>query len=182
MDARTVGRCAVIGGKRANRAAFGFSLGGKAADIVVACAVGDKHTVRLHMREDSTFGDGVFLHIGVPIEVVGRDIGENADIRKFDGCKRQSVVFKAVDGVQLEAGKLYHSVVLRLHLLNVGKQWPADVAAQKDAVTGVFEHLCHKRCGGGLAVAAGYGENLCRAERQKRFHFAGDERAVVIGF
>lgn len=67
--------------------------------MCAAHTVGDKHAVRLHMRKDRAFGDSIFLHIGVPIEVIGRDIGENADIRKFDMRKRQSFVFKAVDGV-----------------------------------------------------------------------------------
>ena len=75
---------------------------------------------------------------------------------------------------QLEAGKLYHSHILRGYLRQHGQQGCTDVAAQMHLAACGLVELGNEGGGGGLAVRAGHGHDLAGAEVEEQFHLTGD--------
>ena len=94
-------------------------------------------------------GRGIALHRAVPIQVIGRDIGDARDVR---AARHQ---------FQLERRQLHHHLVNRAHALHIADQRVTDVAAHPYAhgvTSGLLhtfesgaQHLTHQRGGGRLS-------------------------------
>ena len=76
----------------------------------------------------------------VSVQVVGRDIEQNGNIR-----------LEIVAVIQLERGELNHVVVMIL-LCHLQRQRIADIACQTDIQSSAAKHIKEQRCGGRLAI------------------------------
>ena len=114
------------------------------------------------MEQDVPLGVDVLLHIFVVVEMVGRHVGHDGDLRAL------------VHTDQLEAGQLDDRHILGSHLRQHGQQCRADVAAQMDFAPGGLIELGDQGGGGGLAVRAGHAHDLTGAEIKEELDLAGD--------
>ena len=137
-------------------------LGGEAAGNVVV-PVQHQQTVRPLVGKDVLLGLDVLLHGLVYVQVVGRQIGDDRDIRAL------------LHGHQLEGGQLQDSDISRLHPVCIGQQRFADIAAQIDVLPRRLEQLGNNRRGGGLAVAPRYRDGFAGADLEEHLHLRGDD-------
>jgi hypothetical protein len=80
--------------------------------------------------------------------------------------------------VQLKRAKLQHGKIFRFHFRHFVEQGSADVAAEKNGVSGFAQKCGDYSGGGGFAVAAGYGYRAAGAHGEKRLHFGGENAAA----
>ena len=92
------------------------------------------------MAVEILFGVHILLHILVHIQMVGRHIGDEGGIRT------------AAHGDELEAGKLHHSGIFGLDLVDDRQQRRADIAAQMHRPPRPPEQFGDEGGAGGLAV------------------------------
>ena len=80
-------------------------------------AFGVEHDKLCVIAHHIVFGADVLVHSGVPIEMVGGDVGYRRAARH------------AAHGHELKAGKLKHGIVAGLHFVHAVEQWSSDVSA-----------------------------------------------------
>ena len=78
-----------------------------------------------------------------------------------------------LEGHELEGGQLQHCHVVLPHLPGLREQGLADVPPQVDGIAGVFQHFRDEGGCGGLAIAAGDGDDLAGADLEKGLHLRG---------
>jgi hypothetical protein len=100
-----------------------------------------------HAREEHQLGVQVLVHVLVVVQVVGREIQEQADVR----LEQPAVL-------ELEAGDFEDDDLRRVHVQQVFAQGHADVAAGEHPAARVFENGRDQGGGRGLAVGAGHGQ------------------------
>ena len=99
-------------------------------------------------------GGNILGHVGVPVEVVGGDVGQRPT-----GHARS-----LAHGHELEAGQLHHGEILGGHVLRKGKKGCTDVAPSVDLprappLAGLLQNEGGHGGGGGLSVGAGNGDH-----------------------
>ena len=75
---------------------------------------------------------------------------------------------------ELEGAELHHREILRLHLPAQRQQRRADIAAQPHGISLCLQHFGNQRCGGGLSVGAGNGDQVAGTNLEKHFHLTGN--------
>ena len=116
--------------------------------------------------ENLRLGGNILFHIGVPVQMVGGDIGDHGRVRG------------AVCRHQLKAGQFHHGHVAFTHLLNPVQHGLADVAAQEHVVPhrlkGFTQNFGDQGGGGGFAVASRDADDGAGAILKEQFHLRGD--------
>ena len=137
------------------------TFSGKAArDVVIGIEDGavarplPEHEV--HLRVD------ILLHIGVPIQMVGRDVRHHRHLRRLPHPR------------QLEAGQFHDGGILRADLLHIRQQRAPDVPADEGAHACGIQQPGDDRGGGGLAVGAGHGVDRRLAQVEEQLHLGRD--------
>ena len=100
--------------------------------------------------------------------MVGREIGDHRDVRP------------AMHAVELEGAELQHDDVVLFDLRDLAQERVADIAAEVDAIPGLFQKFGDDGGGGGLPVAAGDGDHLAGAESQEHLHLGGEQAAARL--
>ena len=100
------------------------------------------------MGEDMSLGGDIALHAAVPVQVIGRDVGQDRHVGR-----------EAVGQVQLIGRGLDHIDGVGRRLRQ-GQHADAYVAADMDGETRLLQHPADQGGGGGLAVGAGDGDDL----------------------
>ena len=83
-------------------------------------------------------------------------------------------------GHQLEAGKLQHRIVLRVHFGRLAQEGISNVAAHMNGFPGGLQELCNNGRSGGLAVRPGHSQERAGANLKKHFHLRGDLTALGL--
>ena len=130
----------------------------RAGDAVVIVQHGAAGT-----SEDFRLRFDVFLHRGVPVEVVRRDVGDRGDVDR------------GVDRHELEGGQLRRDGIVRGDERQPVEQRFPDVPAEDDLPLR-HEEQGRQRRRGCLAVAAGDRVNRAGMRREKAFHLGRDDR------
>ena len=131
-------------------------------------AIHDEHVVLRLISKDAALGVHVVVKVRVLVEVVGRDVGDDGDVRAY------------VDAVQLEARQFEDGYVLGTKVGYLGQQRLAYVAAQMDAQARGLQQLRDDGGGRGLAVRACYAYGTAGAELEKDLHLARHDRAALF--
>ena len=76
--------------------------------------------------EDVLLGQGILLHGLVDVQVVGRQVGEDGNVRA------------GREGHELEGGQLQHRNIVWRHCSSLREQGLADIPPQMDGVASVF--------------------------------------------
>ena len=145
----------------------GSVRGEGAGDIVVV--VQDDLAGPVLMCKDVFLGLDVFGHILMHVEVVGRDVRHDGDIRR------------AFHRHELEGAELEHRPVCARHFRRFVKQRRADVAAKVHGVALRAQELGRDGRGRGLAVAAGDGDHVAGTDLKEGLHLRGQDASSGHG-
>ncbi len=113
--------------------------------------------------EDARFGGCISFHRAVPVEMVGREIEKQADIRA-----------KSLDEFKLEAAEFGDRNRLVGGFLNHINKRRADISGKKRGEVGVFQNVFDERSGCGFAVGAGDTDQAAVEKSVSEFDFAPD--------
>ncbi len=141
--------------------------GGGGANVV---GVQDAAVVLVLLGEDALFGQRVVFEGAVAIEVVGRDVEDDGDLR-----------MELLGGFKLEAGDFENVPGGVGRVFNEGDDGNADVAADLRGDSGFLKNFAEERGRGGLAVGTGDGEDLSFEEAGGELELADDGAAEVAG-
>ena len=143
----------------------------EALEIGAVFVVEIEHQMRVRalVLEDRALGVDVVLIVPVLIQMVGRDVGHDGDIRRADHA------------VQLEGAQLQHGDVVGADVRGLAQQRMPDVPAEMHAVSRRLQQLGKDGRGRGLSVAAGDGDHLAGAEREEDLHLRRDPAAALPG-
>ena len=143
----------------------GAPLGEFPGDGVVPVA--DRPVLRPLEGQNVGLGLHVLRHVGVDVQVVGGQVGEYGDVGALS------------HGHELEGAQLHHRHVLRPDRLRLRQQRVSDVAPQVDRLPRRPQEARYDGGGGGLAVAAGDGEDGTGTHGEKGLHLRGDRGAPL---
>ena len=121
-------------------------------------------------------GGDILGHVGVPVEVVGGDVGQRPA-----GHARP-----LAHGHELEAGQLHHGEIVRGHVLRKRQERGTDVAptvdlARAPPLAGLLQNEGDHGGGGGLTVGARNGDNLRFGQGQEQLHLGGEDGSRFYG-
>ena len=126
------------------------------------------NTAFILMTEQVALGFHILLHACVPIQMIGRQVGDHRHCRRL------------LHAHQLERRQLQHHAVGGLHLVCLIQQRRTDVAAHPYSLARCPQHLSDHRGGGRLSIRSGDCDNGARAHLKEHFHLAGDLSAGFL--
>ena len=110
-------------------------------------------------------GSNVIRERPVPVEVIGRAVGEHGHVRH---------VSLGLDVPELKAAQLQHHPVVGDDSVEPVQEAAAEIAAQPDAAPGRPEDGCGHRRGGRFAVRAGHAHDPRGTHSQEHLDLRGD--------
>ena len=121
--------------------------------------------------DDAELGGHVILKpVRVPVQVVGRDVGEDGDVR-----------MEVVTIIQLETADFQHVPVIFVFNHEFGEAF-AHVARQPHVQPGGLQQMVREQRGGGFAIGAGDGNDLGAGMARRKFDFGNDRNAAGLQF
>ena len=100
------------------------------------------------------------------VEVVGRDVRHDGDIRRAVSIDHE------LEGAELHDGQMPSGVISAA----CGSSGAPMLPPIQTRCPACFKDLCDERGGGGLAVGAGHGDDAAGTDLKKRLHLAGGLR------
>ena len=110
----------------------------------------DKLVAGIVRGEDGALGVDIILIVLVLVKMVRGDVCDDGNVRA------------AAHAVQLEAAQLQHGEIIRMNVRRFAQERMADIAAEMDALSLLFQQLRDDGRRRGLAVAAGHGDDFAR--------------------
>src|SRR5690348_3534587 len=118
--------------------------------------------------EDARLGGGISVHGAVPVEMIGSQVQEHADVGT-----------EGIDEFELEAAEFHYRPGAFRGGVGAGNQRRADVSGEQGGNSRTAQNVFDERGCGGLAVGAGDAEHLSLEETESELDFAPDVDALL---